>query len=62
MLPEDGPSGPKHVGAEKRTFKHLNTIVVFYVLINSTFVGQEKFHMQQNILCLMNIKYLWVKR
>jgi hypothetical protein len=25
MLPEDGPSGPKHVGAEKWTFKHLNT-------------------------------------
>jgi hypothetical protein len=25
MLPEDGPSGPKHVGAEKLSFKHLNT-------------------------------------
>jgi hypothetical protein len=24
MLPEDDPSGTKHVGAEKRTFKHLN--------------------------------------
>jgi hypothetical protein len=25
MLPEDGPSGPKHAGAEKWTLKHLNT-------------------------------------
>jgi hypothetical protein len=39
VLPEDGPRGPKHVGAEKRTFKY--KIVVCCVLIDSAFFGKN---------------------
>jgi hypothetical protein len=37
MLPDDGPNGPKRVGAIKRDI----LTVTFYVLIKSEFVGKK---------------------
>jgi hypothetical protein len=37
MLPDDGPNGPKHVGAIQRDI----LIVTFNVLIESAFVGKK---------------------
>jgi hypothetical protein len=39
MLPDDGPNGPKHVGAIQRDI--LSVTVAFYVFIKSAFVGKR---------------------
>ena len=39
MLPDDGPKGPKHVGAIKEKIFKIK-IVTFYVLIKGAFVGR----------------------
>jgi hypothetical protein len=45
-LPEDGPGGPKHVGANIRYFNVKFNI--FYVLIKGEFVGERKFWLYQD--------------
>jgi hypothetical protein len=43
MLPDDGPNGPKHVGAIKRDI----LTVTFYVLIKSAFVGKKALNLSK---------------
>jgi hypothetical protein len=48
MLPDDGPKGPKHVGAIKRDI--LRVAVAFCVLIKSAFVGKNVLNFECSLL------------
>jgi hypothetical protein len=57
--PEDGPRGPKHVGAVYKRDIWIQ-IVVFYLLINSAFVGKIILYIYVNFflhVTLMNISW-----
>jgi hypothetical protein len=56
MLPDDGPNGPKHVGAIYRDI--LSVTVAFYVLIKSVFVGKRALNFGFSISQLGSIQYM----
>jgi hypothetical protein len=47
VLPDDGPNGPKHVGAIQRGI----LTVTFYVLIQSAFLGKKSFELGHICMC-----------